>query len=245
MRRFGLIGKTLKHTFSPKYFAQKFHDENINDATYGIFELNNIEKIKQVFEQAVAGLNVTIPYKEEVLPFMDKLTDAAAGIKAVNTIIFHQGMIIGHNTDVYGFTKSLKENLNRKDDQAALILGSGGASKAVQYALKQLHIPYKVVSRTKGDYSYDEIDQAVLQHSTIIVNTTPLGMYPQVDSCPDLAFDYIDNRHLIFDLVYNPAKTKLLLRAEQNGASVVNGYDMLVYQAEASWDAWNNPTEYI
>ncbi len=246
MRRYGLIGKSLKHTFSPSYFAKKFVDEHIADASYGIFELSDISDIKEVFNQSPAGLNVTIPYKEAVLPYMDYLSDAARGIGAVNTILFQENNIIGHNTDVSGFTKSLLQHLDHETgSQSALILGSGGASKAVQFAFKQLDIPYHVVSRSKGEYKYEDLSSQIFDQNTIIVNTTPLGMYPNIDGCPAIPIQFLSAHHLVFDLVYNPPKTKLLLQAEQKGATIVNGYDMLVYQAEESWYAWNHSKEFM
>ena len=236
---FGLIGKSISYSFSPNYFNNKFKEENI-DAEYRLFDIDEINKVKGVFNQSVGGLNVTIPYKEEIIPFLDRISGAAKEINAVNTIQFKDYEIIGHNTDVIGFKNSIQPLL-KPHHKKALILGTGGASKAVKYVFKELNIDFKVVSRSdKADFTYEDLNEKILSEYLIIVNCTPLGTFPNVEKTPNIPFDAITEKHLVYDLIYNPEKTTFLRKAESNGATIKNGLEMLQEQAEAAWDIWNS-----
>lgn len=242
---YGLIGFPLGHSFSVPYFSNKFSDEGI-EASYRNFPLKNIAEFEELIisEPGLAGLNVTVPYKEKVIPYLDALSETARTIQAVNTICFcrkeGKHALVGHNTDVIGFERSLKEHL-KDHHKAALVLGTGGSSKAVTYVLKGLGIEFQLVSRRKGEerISYDDLNKRMVGNHLVIINTTPLGMHPDTDSSPSIPYEAITPEHLLFDLVYNPVKTAFLLKGEGRGAMIVNGYDMLVYQAEASWEIWN------
>lgn len=240
--KYGLIGRSLKHTFSPKYFAKKFARENIS-ADYQAYELEEAGRLLELFDQGLIGINVTIPYKESVIPFLDDLSLEAAEIGAVNTIKKTSNGLKGYNTDVYGFKNSmLALNLPFSIDNArALILGTGGASKAVLWVMKSLDIDYKLASRNSGDILYSDLDKDLLSSFDIIVNTTPLGMYPYEGQMPDLPVHGLHDKQLVYDLIYNPEKTVLLELAEQRGATIKNGSEMLVLQAERSWEIWNSP----
>ena len=243
MRKFGLIGYPLKHSFSKSYFEKKFSNLNINDASYENFELNNIKDLNLIItnNSNISGLNVTIPFKERVISYLDEIDEEAKKIGSVNVIKFHNNKLSGFNTDYLGFKKSLLDWIP-KINFSALVLGSGGSSNAICYTLKQLKIPYKIVSRFSGEsrISYDELLKSDdLINNNLIINTTPLGMYPNIDTIPNLNFDQINSNHYVFDLVYNPEKTKLLSISESKGAKVKNGFEMLVNQAELSWDIWN------
>jgi shikimate dehydrogenase len=245
MRLFGLIGYPLGHSFSAAYFSKKFEKEGI-DAEYRNFPLANMTGFRDLLESTPGlwGLNVTVPYKQAVIPYLHSLSSTAEAVQAVNTISFRERggslELEGDNTDVIGFRTSLEQHL-RPRHTSALVLGTGGSSKAVRYTLDQLGILYTPVSRTPGPdrKTYGELDQEIIANNTLIINTTPLGMYPDILSYPDLPYDALTPEHLLFDLVYNPAKTAFLSRGEQQGAAGVNGYDMLVLQAEASWGIWN------
>lgn len=245
MKLYGLIGYPLGHSFSVPYFEKKFREEG-TDAEYRNFPLEDISEFPSLIkkESTLEGLNVTVPYKQLVLPYLDALSKTAREIQAVNTICTcrKQGRLalVGHNTDVVGFRRSLEEHL-KAYHASALVLGTGGSSKAVVYVLKELGIEYMQVSRTAGEESltYADLDDGLLEKTKLIINTTPLGMFPRVDTLPDLPYKALGDKHLLFDLVYNPAKTSFLARGEEQGASTVNGYDMLVYQAEGSWEIWN------
>lgn len=245
MRLFGLIGYPLGHSFSVPYFTKKYEEEGI-DASYRNFPLEKIDDFKQLLsdEPDLAGLNVTVPYKQQIIPYVDALNETARAIQAVNTICFcrKEGRLalVGHNTDVIGFERSLKEHL-QKHHQSALVLGTGGSSKAVCFVLEQLEMPFQQVSRTPGEdrLSYKEVDEEQVKKHMLIINTTPLGMHPDVESFPDIPYNALTPQHLLFDLVYNPEKTRFLELGEERGAAIVNGYDMLVYQAEGSWEIWN------
>ena len=243
MRKFGLIGYPLKHSFSKSYFEKKFSNLNINDASYENFELNNIKDLNLIItnNSNISGLNVTIPFKERVISYLDEIDEEAKKIGSVNVIKFHNNKLSGFNTDYLGFKKSLLDWIP-KINFSALVLGSGGSSNAICYTLKQLKIPYKIVSRFSGEsrISYEELLKSDdLINNNLIINTTPLGMYPNIDTMPNLNFDQINSNHYVFDLVYNPEKTKLLSISKSKGAKVKNGYEMLVNQAELSWDIWN------
>jgi len=245
MRRFGLIGYPLGHSFSASYFAKKFKAEKI-DADYRNFPLEDIEEFLTLVkrEKTLVGLNVTVPYKEEIIPYLNSLSATAEAIQAVNTISFKwiddKLVLEGNNTDVIGFRRSLEQHL-KSQHTSALLLGTGGSSKAVLHVLEQLGITYTVVSRTSGDkrITYGELDGKLVGDSSLIINTTPLGMHPKPETYPPLPYEALHSGHLLFDLVYNPAKTAFLARGEKYGAQIVNGHDMLIYQAEASWEIWN------
>lgn len=242
---FGLIGFPLGHSFSVPYFSEKFSREGIQ-ASYRNFPLENIAEFKElvISEPGLAGLNVTVPYKEQILPYLDALSETARNIRAVNTICFcrkeGRHALVGHNTDVIGFERSLEEHL-KDHHHAALVLGTGGSSKAVTFVMERLGMEYSLVSRNRGEdrISYDDLDEEMVANHPVIINTTPLGMHPDTDSFPSIPYEAITPQHLLFDLIYNPEKTAFLLKGEERGAWTVNGYDMLVYQADASWEIWN------
>ncbi|MEN8228544.1 MAG: shikimate dehydrogenase [Bacteroidota bacterium] len=244
-RLYGLIGKPLGHSFSVSYFSNKFSEEGIN-AGYRNFPLEEISDFELLVKEQsnLSGLNVTVPYKQKIIPYLDALAETARSIQAVNTICFcrKKGIhaLVGHNTDVIGFERSLKEHLN-KQHTSALVLGTGGSSKAVIFVLEKLGIPYHIVSRSEGEnrVTYAQLENDLVAASPLIINTTPLGMHPELSTYPDIPYDAITPGHLLFDLVYNPEKTKFLSLGEEKGATIVNGYDMLVYQAEGSWEIWN------
>lgn len=244
MRYFGLIGKPLVHSFSQHYFTQKFQEESI-DAAYGLYELDKIEDLKLLLQQkAFSGLNVTIPYKQSVLPYLAELDETARAVGAVNVIKFvrHSGEVVlkGYNSDVIGFHDSLVPLL-RPYHKRALVFGTGGASNAVEYVLRRLGIEVQLVSRKAKDslLSYEQITPEVLQSYQLLVNTTPLGTFPHVDTCVDIPYQNITNKHLLYDLVYNPQETLFLRYGKERGAQVMNGYAMLRGQAEAAWEIWN------
>ncbi len=241
--KLGLIGYPLSHSFSPGYFADKFCTLGLTDADYQAYPIERIEMVRELLDGDMTGLNVTIPYKEQVIPYLDELSDEAEQIGAVNTITIVGGHTTGYNTDVDGFENSLKPCFGDVLPERALILGTGGASKAVKYVLNRLGISYQMVSRTKGDLTYDEITPEVIAEHHLIVNTTPLGMYPKVDTCPHLPYDYLTPDHILYDLVYNPEKTLFLTRGQEKGSTVKNGHDMLILQAERAWEIWCNTIE--
>jgi shikimate dehydrogenase len=245
MRVFGLIGYPLSHSFSPDYFAQKFSKEGITDASYRLFPIENIDKLTELLstEKNISGLNVTIPYKQQVIPFLDEIDETARFIGAVNTICISKSpkgiSLKGYNTDVIGVRESLKGHEHHKH---ALILGNGGATKAVTYTLNQLGIKYTIVSRMlkeNDQLSYNQLSEKIIQENTLIINTTPLGMSPNINNCPPIPYQAIGTDHFIFDLIYNPDETLFMKKAKQNGAQILNGKLMLFSQAEASWQLWN------
>lgn len=242
MKQYGIIGYPLSHSFSKGYFSTKFEKENLNDCIFDTFPLNKIEEFKSICAKHpnFVGLNVTIPYKEQIIPFLDDLDIEAAKIGAVNTIKFINGKKIGYNTDCFGFEMSLKPLL-KPHHTHALILGTGGASKAVEYVLKKLGIAFQYVSRVKSinAITYNELDTLIIQQSTLIINTTPVGMYPKIDDAPAIPYQYLNNQHLLYDLVYNPDETLFLKHGKTQGAQTINGLEMLYLQAEQSWSIWN------
>lgn len=242
MRTFGLIGFPLSHSFSVRYFEEKFSKENIRDAQYLNFPIESIEDFPALIkEQNLSGLNVTIPYKQQVIEYLDELDSIAEEIGAVNLIKFENGKRKGYNTDVHGFRESLK-NLIGKQKPKALIIGTGGSSKAVSYALKELGIEFNFVSRRKTSevFTFSDLNQEIISEHLLIINTTPLGMFPNESDCAPIPYPFISPAHFLFDLVYNPAETLFLKNGKAQGASVKNGYEMLVLQAEENWRIWNS-----
>lgn len=240
---YGLIGAKLGHSFSKDFFSKKFAKEGIS-AEYRNFEIDNIEKFSEIIEYGVYGLNITIPYKEQVIDFLDKIDPIAAKIGAVNVVKIVRNAdnleTIGYNSDIVGFTESIRpliENHHKK----ALILGTGGASKAVIEGLKLMNVKSQLVSRTKSPntITYSELSSNLLEEYTIIVNTTPLGMFPNTDSYPDIPYEFLSNKHLCYDLTYNPEETRFLKLSRDNGAKTKNGLEMLILQALESWRIWN------
>lgn len=243
---YGLIGLTISHSFSKTYFEEKFFREGLRDCRYELFPLKKVEDIETLFEENkdLQGLNVTIPYKESVIKHLDEVYPVAKFIGAVNVIKIRDGKKIGFNTDSDAFYETAKTWLPEGHNMNALILGTGGSSKAVQKALKKLEIPFKVVSRTKGqgDYTYEDLkrDSTILNQSKLLINTTPLGMHPDTDAMPPIDYDQIGKEHFVYDLIYNPARTLFLQKAEMRGATIKNGLEMLHVQAEKSWEIWNS-----
>lgn len=242
-RRFGLLGKHIAYSFSKKYFTEQFALGNLVDCSYENFDLESLELFPALLTQYpdLKGLNVTIPYKEAVIPCLSSLSKSASQIGAVNVIRFtSKGTLKGYNSDYYGFTKSLKPLL-QAHHKKALILGTGGAAKAVAFALDRLGILYTYVSREakEGMIDYDRINATTFDHYHIIINCTPLGTSPNTEAYPPLPYAYFTEKHLAYDLIYNPAETQFLKRAKAQGAVIKNGYDMLVFQAEKAWKIWN------
>jgi shikimate dehydrogenase len=249
---FGLIGYPLSHSFSKKYFIDKFEKENINGCEYNLYPLENINQLPQliVSNPSLIGLNITIPYKESVIPFLDELDETAKAVGAVNCIKIISGKeyqvsrLIGYNTDVFGFKQSLKPFLETHHERA-LILGTGGAAKAVAYVLKEIGIDCFFVSRTKNKgtkektFLYEELNENIINAFKLIINTTPVGMFPLINEAPKLPYHYITPSHLLYDLVYNPSETEFLKQGKLKGASTVNGLSMLYQQAEEAWRIWN------
>jgi shikimate dehydrogenase len=240
---FGLIGKNIGYSFSKKYFTEKFEKEQLNDCSYENFDLSAISQFPKLLREnpTLCGLNITIPYKEKILPYLDKISKNAQKIGAVNCIKFtKKGKLKGYNTDYYGFKKSILPLL-RPHHQKALILGTGGASKAVAFALEELGILYTFVSRSKKenalDYKY--INATTFDNYQLIINCTPLGTHPNIEECPPIPYDYFTPEHIAYDLIYNPEETLFLKHAKSKGAVTKNGYEMLVLQAEKGWKIWN------
>ncbi|WP_247236883.1 shikimate dehydrogenase [Telluribacter sp. SYSU D00476] len=253
MKRYGLIGYPLTHSFSKSYFTSKFEKEGISDCRYDLFEMESVEALPALLRTTpnIRGLNVTIPHKQAVVPLLGDLDEASAGrIGAVNTIrVYPDGSTKGFNTDYYGFMESLAEWMDHRgeacSDVQALVLGNGGAAKAVMAALEDLKATYKLVSRqaTEGALSYDDLTDAVMRDYRLIINTTPLGMYPKVDVAPPIPYDLLTRHHLLYDLVYNPVETLFLKRGMEKGAATHNGMKMLHLQAEKAWEIWNQEDE--
>lgn len=270
MKLLGLIGYPLSHSFSKKYFTQKFENEGLtHDWEYELFPIESIEQLPDLLRgyPNLVGLNVTIPYKESVMYWLDELDETAETISAVNCIQIVNGKLKGYNTDYYGFQKSLlglispprpqRGSLDNNGgssfggrggldegslDLKALILGTGGSAKAVAYALKKLKIPYQYVSRHKSahGFTYDDLNEVVMASHQLIVNCTPLGMSPNTEGCPAIPYECLDNQHFMYDLIYNPKETAFLKKGKERGASVKSGLDMLYFQAEKGWEIWNS-----
>lgn len=262
MKKFGLIGYPLGHSFSQKYFTEKFENEGIEDCEYELFPIQNINELSSLLKNNpdLCGLNVTIPHKIGVHYFLDKISPTAKKIDAVNCIkiTFPHGVsnlfdgelmlsgnmkpyLEGHNTDAYGFEHSFKPLL-KKQHTKALILGNGGATRAVKFVLNKLGIDFKIVSRQQHHQmiSYTDVNKKLLEDYTVIINTTPLGTFPNIDECPNIPYQYLTKKHLLYDLIYNPEETTFLQKGKEQGATIKNGYQMLVLQAEKSWEIWNS-----
>ena len=241
IQHYGLIGKTLAHSFSASFFKDYFEKNNI-DARYSNFELNDVEEIFSIFEQNLSGLNVTFPYKESVIPYLDRLDESAAQIGAVNVIAFENGEKVGYNTDAYGFAQSIKPFLTFEHERA-LIFGTGGASKAVAHVFKQIGLDVFYISRNghqaNGVFTYEDINSHMLQACKVLVNCTPIGTFPNISDYIELPFEHLTPAHLVIDLVYNPAETELMKRAKKQGAAVMNGLSMLQHQALKSYEIWS------
>lgn len=243
MARYGLIGKNIDHSFSKKFFTQIFDNDKSNDV-YDNYDINSIDDLKSILSQHadLRGLNVTIPYKEEIIPFLHSVDKEALKIGAVNTIkIQSNGRLIGYNTDHYGFAYALS-NFLPIHGKTALILGAGGAAKAILYVLTSMDFNYLQVSRSKTENNicYEELDQNIIQEHTLIINCTPLGTYPEIDRYPNIPYKYLNEKHLLFDLIYNPTETEFLKRGFAQGATVTNGIKMLEYQAKKSLSIWKS-----
>lgn len=245
MRKFGLLGKNISYSFSKEYFNIKFKEESIENTIYENYDLESITSFPSIIKKTnkLKGLNVTIPYKELIIPYLDKLDNIAKKIGAVNTIkISKKGKTKGYNTDYYGFKKSISPYL-KTHHKKALILGSGGASKAIIYALKKMKIEYNIVSRTnlnEVSYTYNTLTANILKSHQIIINCTPLGTYPKINECPDIPYSALTKQHILFDLIYNPKETLFLKKGKQQNATIINGLKMLQLQANKAWKIWNS-----
>lgn len=243
-REFGLVGYPLSHSFSPTYFKKKFENEQITDATYKAFPTADLHFFlaEAMKNEHLVGFNVTIPYKQGIIPLLHSVSDEASYVGAVNTVKrLSNGNLIGYNTDIYGFRESILPFL-KKENTRALILGTGGAAQAVNYVLKQLGLSTIFVSRKKGQghITYNQLTAEFIQNYPIIVNTTPLGMYPNTNECPNIPYEAITNQHFCYDLIYNPEETLFLRKVRKQGATTLNGLKMLYLQAEQSWKIWNH-----
>ena len=242
MKRYGLIGHPLKHSQSRFFFNEKFEYEGL-DCLYQHFDLKSLDELKEVMEKYpdLYGFNVTIPYKEAIIPLLDEIDETAKTIGAVNVVKIADGKLKGYNTDVYGFEQLLNRAINGKSINHALVLGTGGASKAVQFVLRQKDIPYFTVSRSaeKGDYTYDTLSDEVLCQNHLIINTTPLGMAPQMDTFPDIHYQALNSKHILIDLIYNPKETAFMELGKTWGAKVYNGMQMFEEQAKKTWEIFS------
>lgn len=237
--KFGLVGRNISYSFSKKYFEQKFQKLLLNHHSYEIFDTENLDHIKNIFAtENLRGLNVTIPYKEQIIPFIDELSEEAQEIGAINCISIENGKTKGYNTDAFGFEKTLF--LHKKELQkTAIILGNGGAAKAVQFVLKKNNIPYITVSRTTK-VNYENLTEDLVKNNLIIIQCTPVGTFPNVEDCLKFPFEAITENHLIIDLIYNPEYSKFIKKASEKGAKTANGLYMLEQQAEKAWEIWND-----
>ena len=244
MKLYGLIGYPLGHSFSKEYFTDKFKRENLSDCVFEAFPIPSIAEFNDIVKDnpSLKGMGVTIPYKEQVLSFVDEQSEEVKAIGATNSIRIYQNKRIAYNTDIIGFEKSFCKYL-KPIHKKALVLGTGGASKAVQYVLKKLQINYLVVTRDKtaiaNSISYKDLDQQILNNYQVIINCTPVGMYPNENIAPEIPYEFLTSAHYLYDLVYKPKKTLFLERGEAAGATTENGYEMLLIQAEESWKIWN------
>ena len=240
-KTYGLLGKDIEYSFSRNYFNERFEKEGTN-AIYKNIDLQDIQELKTVFvNDNLSGMNVTIPYKEDVIQFLDRLSPTAEAIGAVNVVKFEaDGTLTGYNSDYYGFKRSLMPLL-QEPPKKGLISGTGGASKAIKHTFEQLGIEPRFVSRSKKEnqYTYAELTQEIIEDHLLIVNSTPVGTFPDIEECPNIPYEFLTSKHMLFDLVYNPERTTFLKKGLEKGASVLNGSRMLVLQAEKSWDIWN------
>ncbi|MEY4381239.1 MAG: hypothetical protein RJA92_619 [Bacteroidota bacterium] len=243
MKRYGLIGYPLTHSLSQQYFTDKFSQEGIDDCIYERFSIPSIDDLHTILDthKDLCGFNITIPYKKEVLAFLTERSKAVEEVGACNCVKIEGQNLIGYNTDVIGFENSLIPFLKPTHNQA-LVLGTGGAALAIVYVLQKLGIAYKYVSRAaaEGQFSYNDLDASVMELHTLIINTTPLGMYPNIEACPDIPYQLLTPDHHLFDLTYNPAESTFLAKGKQMGATIQNGQQMFVEQAEQSWRIWNS-----
>lgn len=241
MKQLGLIGRNISYSFSENYFKTKFEELNLTDFDYQIFDLKTINEAEKLFKNpSLLGFNVTIPYKQEILPFLDDLSEEAKEIGAVNTVKISNGKIIGYNTDAFGFEESLKPLL-KNHYQKALILGNGGAAKAVKFVLNKLNIPYLIVTRKEDEFlSFEQLDSTIIKNHQIIINCTPIGTFPNISDAPLLPYDALTANHLLYDLIYNPTETLFLQNGQKNGATIKNGLEMLHLQAEKAWGIWTH-----
>jgi shikimate dehydrogenase len=239
---FGLVGKDISYSFSKDYFKKKFEALGLSNHAYNNFDLQSISEFPTIFKNTsnIQGINVTIPYKEEVIQFLDDIDVAAKKIGAVNTIKFSKNGMIGYNTDAYGFQKSVEPYL-KNHHKKALILGTGGASKAIAFVLEELGITFSFVSRSgkNNGFKYQEITEDIISEHTLIINCSPVGTFPNVEEKPAIPYNSIRKEHLLFDLIYNPTETAFLAKGKANGATICNGHRMLEFQAEKSWSIWN------
>ena len=236
MKKYGLIGKKLGHSFSREFFNEKFKQLNLKNHYYENYELENLLGLKELIKKNnLNGINVTIPFKEKILKYLDIIDNAAKQIGSVNTIKIKNQKLIGYNTDTSGFEQSIIKLI--KNRKSALILGCGGSSKAVQYALKKNNINATIISR-KNEKNYNNLIKEDIINNLIIINTTPLGMYPNIETCPEIPYEYLSHKHLVYDLVYNPKKTLFLKKAENQNCNITNGFEMLKNQANEAWKIW-------
>jgi len=245
-KKFGLIGSTVSHSFSKSFFDEKFFREGLRDYHYDLYPLGNVEELKKLLEDnpELYGLNVTVPYKEKVIKLLSDIDSEAKKIGAVNVIKIQTGKLKGFNTDSDAFYETLEKWFPKIENASALLLGSGGSSKAVQQALRKLMIPFKVVSREEGkaDLTYEALEKNgnLITEATLIINSTPLGMSPETNTMPPINYELLTSQHFVYDLIYNPARTMFLQKAEMRGATIKNGLEMLHIQAEKAWAIWNN-----
>ncbi|WP_144283598.1 shikimate dehydrogenase family protein [Chryseobacterium echinoideorum] len=236
--KLGLIGKNISYSFSKKYFEDKFKKKKLTHFSYDIFDVQKIDEVEKIFsDPTISGLNVTIPYKEEIISYLDDLSDEARKIGAVNCILFENGKKTGYNTDAFGFEKTLIAH-KKNHHQSALVLGNGGAAKAVHYVLNKNEIPFQTVSR-KSEINFENLDNDLVSQNKIIIQCTPVGTFPNTEDCLKFPFEALTNQHLVIDLIYNPECSKFLLNAAGQGAKTVNGFYMLEQQAEKAWEIWS------
>ena len=240
-KKFGLIGKNIEYSFSKKYFSEKFKKENL-DCTYSNFDIENISQIESILQKNwISGYNVTIPYKQDIIKFLDEIDEVAKAIGAVNTIKKIDNKNIGFNTDSIGFEKSLIPLIENKKLDSALILGAGGAAKAVKYVLKKLKINYSTVSRKEGksEFIYENLNDVIINRFKMIINCSPVGTFPNINKCPNIPYKHLTKEHVLYDLVYNPIESLFLRRGRELGCKTKNGLEMLEIQANESWRIWN------
>lgn len=244
MKTYGLVGRNLSHSYSQDYFTKKFKQDEIADVRYEVFEMDTLAGLRDLIDREnVQGLNVTIPFKEKILNYLDDLDDTVKKIGAANTIRIGDGKLIGYNTDVSGFRQSMEPFLRKRERFSALVIGTGGAAKAVSYVLRELDIQHYFVSREPSfmnELSYEQISAGMLNTHHLIINASPQGMYPYNDTYPDIPYQHITKEHILYDLVYNPEETAFMKKGREQGAWAVNGLKMLHLQAEESWRIWNN-----